>query len=101
MHATHGPLSLADIGQLLWGARWMEPLAVALGVTERDVVQWSAKPHTMPPSVHEQIKTAAKLRLQEIHEGIARLDENGIKGSRSRELTAASLAAHPRTQLRH
>ena len=72
----------------------MEPMARALEVSERELLQWSARPETMPPSVHEQVKAAAKARVRQIHEVIARLDEYGIKGSQSRALSAQWVAAH-------
>jgi hypothetical protein len=76
------PLTLAAIGHHLWGARWMEPMAAALAVTEREIVQWDVEPEMMPSSVKERIRTTAEMRMQEIEDLLTRLDHRGVKSKK-------------------
>jgi hypothetical protein len=90
MRAIHIPSTLANIGQILWGAGWMDAMASALGVTEREILRWDADPQMMPSHVEGRIRTVAERRLQEIDGVIARLDETILNGSRPNALDAAS-----------
>jgi hypothetical protein len=96
MHKRLLPPTLAEIGYRLWGARWMEPMAAALAVSEREIVQWDAKPAMMPPNVEERIRIAAEMRLHEIEDVIARLDDTGV---RARDPDAIGRVQHPAAQI--
>ena len=79
--SSHESQSLADIGQQLWGARWAQPMAEALGVSERDVVRWDANPETMPADLEAEINLVAAARSQQIQAAMARLDLTGLRRS--------------------
>jgi hypothetical protein len=90
MRAIQSPKTLASIGHKLWGSRWVEPMSAALTVNVRDILQWDAKPELMPSFMEERIMTAAEMRLQEIQEAIASLNETEVEAICTDELVRAS-----------
>lgn len=82
MSALPVPLRLADMGQTLWGPRWTEPMAKALSVTEKDIVEWDANPDTLPACLEDRLAALAEERVQEINGLASRLEVAGLKRGR-------------------
>jgi len=79
MSASLKAPSLADIGYKLWGPRWAEPMAAALQITDKEVIEWDAKPEKIRPHLEDQLKAIAANRVKEIHRLVAQLDATGLK----------------------
>lgn len=78
MGVTLMPVTLADLGETLWGPRWVVPMAEALKVTEEQVVKWDAQPETIPAALEDRIAATGTIRLQEIRMVLAQLDMTGL-----------------------
>jgi hypothetical protein len=74
------PLALAEIGKALYGPRWVEPMAVALGVSEQDVIKWDVNPEAMPLDLADEIDLLGSQRIQEIQMILGQVEAVGIKG---------------------
>jgi hypothetical protein len=58
--------TLAEVGHVLWGANWAEPLAVTMRLTKEEVVALDAHPEKIPPGTAEQLIILCRVRIQEI-----------------------------------
>ncbi len=79
MSAPSKPPGLADIGQKLWGPRWAEPMAKALAVSEKEVVEWDANPDRLPAGIEERRAALAHHRVQEINGVVSWLKIAGLR----------------------
>ena len=65
--------TLAEVGHVLWGANWAEPLAVTMRLTKEEVVALDAHPEKIPPGTAEQFVILCRVRIQEIGAILERL----------------------------
>jgi len=75
------PPTLEDIGFVLFGSSWKEPLANELNVNLEDVEAWVVDPSAIPANIEVGITQIGQIRIQEIqfmlqHMGETRLDRS-------------------------
>jgi hypothetical protein len=73
--------SLEDVGIVLFGLDWREPLANALGVSLEDVVAWENDPTTIPVRIDAELHRIGMTRRQEIQIMLFQIKEPGINRS--------------------
>jgi hypothetical protein len=66
--------TLAEIGHILWGPNWAEPLAEMLNLTKEDVVALDAHPDNIPAGLYEQMIVLCRVRIHEIGTMLERLN---------------------------
>ncbi len=72
------PPTLGDIGHVLWGARWREALAQALGTTIEEVTAWENDPTSRPADLQRRIENLGVVRLEEIGLMLVQMKDNGL-----------------------
>ena len=70
--------TLGDIGHVLWGSRWREALAEALGATNEEVTAWETDPASRPGNLQRTIENLGVVRLEEIGLMLVQMKENGL-----------------------
>ena len=70
--------SLAEIGHVLWGANWAEPLAQTLKMTKEEVIALDVHPNQIPPGTAEQLIILCRVRIQEIGGMLERLKSTAM-----------------------
>jgi hypothetical protein len=64
--ARFDPTLLKRCGAALYGHVWVPSMAEALGVSERTVRRWAAKPELIPAGVYFEIYELCQRRVAEI-----------------------------------
>jgi hypothetical protein len=72
------PPTLAEIGHVLWGANWAEPLAHTLKLTKEEVIALDANPDKIPPGMAEHLVVLCRVRIQEIGAIFGRLKSTAM-----------------------
>jgi hypothetical protein len=70
--------TLAEVGHVLWGANWADPLAHTLKLTKEEVIALDANPNSIPPGMAEQLVILCRVRIQEIGAMLERLKSNAM-----------------------
>jgi hypothetical protein len=73
--------SLEDMGVVLFGLDWREPLADALEVILDDVLAWEDDPTTIPASLEDRLKKIGEIRIQEIQFMLGQMGETRLDRS--------------------
>lgn len=72
------PPTLAEIGHVLWGSHWAEPLAHTLKLTKQEVIALDANPDKLPPDMVEHLVILCRVRIQEIGAILERLKSTAM-----------------------
>ena len=68
------PASLEKCGRLLFGERWKEPMARALGITGTSVHRYLSGKRRIPDDITKRIGKLMDTRIDEMHETLDILD---------------------------
>lgn len=75
------PPSLTDMGFVLFGSAWEEPMAVSLEVADEDIQAWVADPTKIPSDMEDKLQALASTRIEEIQFFKRQLTETGLSRS--------------------
>ena len=68
------PETLREVGEAIWGAEWVGPMAAALRVAPRTVRRWAADQQDIPPNVPSELIAICRDRRGELAETIDLLE---------------------------
>jgi hypothetical protein len=71
--------SLEDMGIVIFGLDWHEPLANSLGVSLEVVTGWDEDPTTIPDHIEGALRKIGLIRIQEIEAMLAHILETGVE----------------------
>jgi hypothetical protein len=60
------PPTLEDMGFVLWGADWRDPMAVSFNVTDDELQAWENNPPSIPAGAEARLLELCVIRSQEI-----------------------------------
>jgi hypothetical protein len=60
------PPTLAEVGQVLWGASWADALAHSLKLTKEEVIALDVHPDKIPLALTDYLIVLSRLRMQQI-----------------------------------
>ena len=72
------PPSLTNMGVVLFGPIWEQPLAYALNVTEDEVRKWGRAPASIPAGLETELHKIGQIRMMEIHIMLGQMKETGL-----------------------
>ena len=60
------PPKLEDVGFVLWGADWREPMAVSLDLSDEELQACLDDPDNIPTGTEARLRELCSIRIQEI-----------------------------------
>jgi hypothetical protein len=73
------PPKLEDVGFVLWGADWREPLAVSLDLSDDELQACLDDPDNIPSGTEARLLELCAIRMQEIEMICALLQAAGLR----------------------
>lgn len=71
------PKQLATVGQALYGERWQTALAIALGITDRNMRRWVKGTHAIPDKVRADLAIIVERHGRKLEKILAGLQDVG------------------------
>lgn len=72
------PDLLAQIGTLLYGPHWHQPLGVALHVSRRNIMRWAAGSSDIPPAIKGELADLCVYRAERLSAAATLLRGGGL-----------------------
>lgn len=71
------PKQLATVGKALYGERWQTELAIALGITDRNMRRWAKGTHAIPDNVRADLAIIVERHGRKLEKILAGLQNVG------------------------